>query len=467
MKSRFLPIPTGHMHLGNARTALFNYLVALGHDGCFLLRIEDTDQARSERTLADDLMLDLRWLGIYWQEGPGIEGPHSPYWQSQRQAIYDDYYAKLVSLNAVYPCFCSDADLSLQRKVQQAAGQPPRYNGVCRHLTAEQIEAKKASGLKPTLRFRIPENETVSFTDHVKGVQEFQTKIIGDFIIQRADGSASFLFCNAIDDALMGVNCALRGEDHLSNTPRQILILNALGLSAPHYGHISLILGSDGAPLSKRNGSLSIRELRETGFLPIAVRNYLARLGHYYENNDLLSEAELASLFQFKHLGTAPARFDQEQLMHWQRESVLRLTPEDFWQWCDCKALVPHEQRFAFVEAIQGNVLFPSEAAHWAHIFFSRTPWSAEVYQQLHDNYLVYCQTAHALLLEYHQDYFTASEFKAFIQMLGNCLQVKGKSLYEPLRLAITGETHGPDLGTIASLVPISELCHRFARVIE
>ncbi len=469
MKSRFCPSPTGYMHLGNARTALFNYLAALKHDGCFLLRIEDTDQARSMHELAVALMADLHWLGIYWQEGPNVEGSHGPYWQSKRQAIYDEYYQKLEQLNAVYPCFCTDADLSLQRKVQQAANLPPRYNGTCQHLSAEQIAAKRASGLNPTLRFRVPAKDTVRFDDYVKGVQEFQTAIIGDFIIRRADGTASFLFCNAIDDALMGVNCALRGEDHLSNTPRQLLILQALSLPSPHYGHISLILGADGAPLSKRNGSMSIADLRTMGYLPEAVRNYLSRLGHYYENNALMSAVELAAQFDFSHLGTAPARFDQEQLVHWQREAVLRLNAADFWTWCEasCAAIVPVSQRETFISAIQGNVLFPSEAAAWASIFFTRMTWQDDVVAQLQCEHLAYCQAAHALLLDYHQDYFSESEFKAFIQTLGNCLHIKAKALYHPLRLAITGEAHGPDLATIAKLVPLGEMAQRFARVIE
>lgn len=469
MKSRFCPSPTGYMHLGNARTALFNYLAAQGQDGTFLLRIEDTDQARSQRVLAHELMTDLRWLGINWQEGPVVEGVDGPYWQSERQAIYNTFYSKLEALGAVYPCFCSDIDLALQRKLQQAANQPPRYNGTCRHLSEEQIQAKQAQGLAATLRFRVPDDGLTTFDDLVKGRQEFQNRIIGDFIIRRADGTASFLFCNALDDALMGVDCALRGEDHLSNTPRQLLILQALALTAPRYGHISLITGHDGAPLSKRNGSLGIRELREQGFLPMAVRNYLSRLGHYYENSQLMTEVELASQFRFDHLGTAPARFDYEQLLHWQRESVLRLSPSDFWVWVKdaCEALVPVEQRRRFSDAVQTNVLFPSEAALWANIFFGHTPWSDEVYHTLHDTALSFCQTAHALLMEYHQDYFSEVEFKNFIQTLGNCLQVKGKALYGPLRLVFTGLSHGPDLATIASLLPIREMSHRFARIIE
>lgn len=469
MKTRFCPSPTGHMHLGNARTALFNYLAAFGQDGQFLLRIEDTDQARSERLLADELMHDLRWLGMVWHEGPVVEGPAGPYWQSERQATYDAYYQRLAALDAVYPCFCSDAELAIQRKVQQVSGQPPRYNGVCRHLSAEQIAEKEAQGLQATLRFRVPDEGLTCFEDLVKGPQEFQNKTIGDFIIRRADGSASFLFCNAIDDALMNVTCALRGEDHLSNTPRQLLILRVLGLNAPQYGHISLILGHDGAPLSKRNGSLSVKELREQGYLPVAVRNYLGRLGHYYENNGLLSESELASFFQFKHLGTAPARFDAEHLLHWQKESVLRLSAEDFWVWCleACQNLVPDDKRVDFIRAVQGNVLFPSEVAQWAQVFFGNSPWSEDVHHHLHHTALAYCQTAQALLMEYHQDYFNESEFKAFIQTLGNCLQIKGKALYEPLRLVFTGVNHGPDLATIASLLPIQEMSHRFARIIE
>ncbi len=461
MKTRFAPSPTGHIHLGNARTALFNYLFAQGQEGTFLLRIEDTDKTRSEKRLADELMQDLHWLGIAWQEGPGAEGPHAPYWQSERQEIYDLYYAKLIERNLVYPCFCSDEELVLQRKVQLSRGQPPRYAGICRDFTDAQIQAKYDQELPATLRFRVPENSEVVFEDLVKGRQVFLTQNIGDFIIRRADGTPTFFFCNAIDDALMKVSTIFRGDDHLTNTPRQLLIMHALGLTPPQYGHIALILGNDGAPLSKRNGSLSIAELRERGFLSEAVVNYLARLGHYYEQTCWLSPEELAEFFKISTLGTAPARFDEIQLLHWQREAVMRLTEENFWKWCDeaTQNLVPKKLRTEFYEAIQPNILFPLEVKHWAEILFGQLSFSEEALAGLRQAGKAYFEKAVAL--------WPASDFKAFTHALGDALQVKGKALFEPLRLALTGQTHGPELVQLEKFLGKEKIQQRLQGALE
>lgn len=455
MKTRFCPSPTGHMHIGNARTALFNFLFAKGQEGTFLLRIEDTDQARSDAALADELMQDLKWLDIFWQEGPVVGGSHTPYWQSQRQEIYDLYYEKLVERNVVYPCFCSDEELALQRKIQISRGQPPRYAGTCFGLSTDEIQARLSAGHKPTLRFHVPNDVEIIFEDLVKGRQVFSGQHIGDFIIRRADGSASFMFCNAIDDALMGVTTALRGDDHLTNTPRQILILQALNLPIPQYGHISMILGNDGAPLSKRNGSMSIGDLRRQGFLPEAVVNYLARLGHYYEQNCWLSGSELAQFFETKYLGKAPARFDETQLLHWQKEAVLRLQSEHFWAWVgeDVKALVPEESKQAFYEAIQPNIVFPVEASLWANILFGEMQFSEEVLTSLRAVGKSYFEKAVEL--------WPAVDFKSYTKELGAALNLKGKALFEPLRLALTGQGHGPEFAHLKTLLTDAEIAKR------
>lgn len=259
MKTRFAPSPTGYLTIGNIRTALFCALLAKHENGVFLLRIEDTDKLRSGQEFAEQLEFDLHWLGLDWQEGPQVGGQSEPYFQSQRQAIYDTYFQKLTDQNQVYPCFCSDEELAISRKIQLSSGQPPRYEGTCRNLTQEQINKKLAEGLKPTLRFRVPENQIIEFTDFVRGPQKFLSHEIGDFIIRRGDGSAAFFFCNAIDDSLMEITHVLRGEDHLTNTPRQLMLLQALKLAQPQYGHLALIVGPDGTPLSKRHGSRSIK----------------------------------------------------------------------------------------------------------------------------------------------------------------------------------------------------------------
>ena len=279
MLSRFAPSPTGDLHLGNARTALFNWLLARHAGGGFILRIEDTDAERSREPLTSALMEDLRWLGLDWDAGPDREDAHGPYRQSQRAVQYERYFAALESAGCTYPCYCSALELDMSRRSQLAAGKPPRYAGTCRSLTADQRARRAAQGLRPTLRFRVPDDARIEFDDFVHGPQSFVSGDIGDFVIRRADGTAAFFFCNAVDDADMGVTHVLRGEDHLTNTPRQLMLLDALGLTRPVYGHISLIVARDGSPLSKRHGATSVREYREQGYLPEALINHLFRLG--------------------------------------------------------------------------------------------------------------------------------------------------------------------------------------------
>jgi glutamyl-tRNA synthetase len=450
MKTRFCPSPTGHIHLGNARTALFCYLLAQKDHGKLLLRIEDTDQERSEEVYTQQLMEDLKWLGILWQEGPEVGGEAGPYWQSQRQEIYDQYYRKLEALNLVYPCFCTQQQLAISRKIQLSQGKPPRYAGTCYTLSAEERAAKIAEGIQPTLRFRIPNQQYVKFVDLVKGEQCFNTNDIGDFVIRRADGTAPFLFCNAIDDAAMDVTHVLRGEDHLANTPRQILILNALNLPVPNYGHISLILNPQGGPLSKREGSRSIKELRETGFLSLGITNYLARLGHYYKDNHFLALPELAQQFNCDNLGKAPARFDQDQLLYWQHEAVAHTSVADLWQWAgvEAQALVPQSLHELFMTTIKANVTFPADLLHWAKVLFADSlQFNDEAKQILSATDKAFFTTTIAAIDEFGCDY------EKICEKLKLTLNVKGKALFQPLRLALTAEMHGPELKNILQLL--------------
>ncbi len=450
-KTRFAPSPTGYIHLGNVRTALFSALVAARDQGVFLLRIEDTDLARSSDEYTDALKADLRWLGMQWHEGPDAGGAAGPYHQSQRSNVYDQYYRALEQGGLAYPCFCSEQQLSVSRKAMLAAGKPPRYAGTCAKLTAEQVNAKLRDGLKPTLRFRVPNASTVKFDDVVRGEQAFASGDIGDFIVRRADGTPAFFFCNAIDDALMGVTHVLRGEDHLTNTPRQILILQALGLRVPAYGHISMIVGADGAPLSKRTGSQSVRELRAGGYFPLAVVNYLARLGHVYESNAYMTYAELAAAFDVKRLGRSPARHDANQLVHWQREAVARASVDELWTWIgdDARALVPLERKIDFVETVRPNVSFPADALHWARVIYG---------EALHFDHDAQTVVAHA-----GREFFTAAvaaydahprDFKALSEHVKAATGAKGKHLYHPLRVALTGAAHGPEMARILELLP-------------
>lgn len=442
-KTRFAPSPTGLLHLGNIRTALFNYLLARQAPGTFLLRLEDTDAMRGHEKYAQTLEQDLRWLGLGWNEGPGVGGPHVPYAQSERGAIYKEYFTALETRGLAYPCFCSEHELAIARKTALAAGRPPRYGGKCRMLSAQDIQARFAAGQPATLRFRVEEGKTVEFEDKVRGRQTFHTDDIGDYVIRRSDGTPAFFFCNAIDDAVMGVTLAVRGEDHLTNTPRQILLLKALGLTVPEYAHIALVVGADGAPLSKRTGSKSVEELRSAGYLPSAINNYLARLGHTYDANAFMDMEALAKNFSLSRLGRAPARYDEAQLMHWQREAVLHLPSTALREWMGeaVNALVPSASFADFVEAVRGNISFPADALRWAQIVFT--------------DKLVLSSSARTAVTAAGPDFFEAArraleqhgtDFKAVGEQIKRDSSISGKSLFQPLRAALTGELDGPEM---------------------
>jgi glutamyl-tRNA synthetase len=447
IKTRFAPSPTGFLHLGNVRTALFSWLLARHTGGVFLLRIEDTDLSRSTDEAAQAIFEDLRWLGLQWDEGPEAGGTAGPYRQSERTTIYENYYAKLQKLGLAYPCFCSPAELAVSRKVQLASGRPPRYPGTCAHLSERDVAARIERGIQPTLRFRVADGRTIKFDDLVRGSQRFLTDDIGDFIIRRADGSAAFFFTNAVDDALMGVTDVLRGEDHLSNTPRQILLLEALGLPVPRYGHISLIVGEDGGPLSKRQGSLGVRDLRERGYLPLAVNNALARLGHYYEDSVLMTFEELAKGFSVAQLGRAPARFDPAQLDHWQKLAVCSLNTHEFAEWMGegSRGWVPASSLEGFVAAIRANVTMPEEARTWARIVYADPlEITGPATQCLEKTPPHFFEQA----LEVSQN-----DYPTFIAKLKELVPERGKRLFEPLRAALTGRLDGPELASLFVLM--------------
>ncbi|HWN46209.1 MAG TPA: glutamate--tRNA ligase [Steroidobacteraceae bacterium] len=374
--TRFAPSPTGELHLGNARTALFSWLFARHHGGRFVLRIEDTDTERSKEPFTAALMEDLQWMGLQWDCGPGRAQPGEEYHQSRRGSVYARHSATLDARDLTYPCYCTPLELDLSRKAQLAAGRPPRYAGTCRELSPEARVRKSAQGISPTTRFRVPTGRRVEFNDMVHGAQSFATDDIGDFILRRADGSAAFFFSNAIDDAEMGITHVLRGEDHLTNTPRQLLVLEALELRAPTYGHLSLLVGADGSPLSKRHGATSVREFRERGYLPAALANHLFRLGHSSSENGVLQFDAMARAFTVKHLGRAPARFEESQLNVWQREVAHHMPLEESERWlaAETPPEIDAERRRAFIAAIRPNVLLPADVARWREVVFGAAP---------------------------------------------------------------------------------------------
>jgi glutamyl-tRNA synthetase len=444
--TRFAPSPSGELHLGNARTALFNFLLARSRGGRYLLRIEDTDAARTRESFLEGLYTDLRWLGLHWEEGPDCGGPHGPYRQSERGHLYQGYFQRLEHDQHAYPCFCTPRELELARRTQLAAGRPPRYPGTCRELSAAERAERQAQGRPASLRFRVVPGQRLEFRDLVHGEQDFRTEDIGDFIIRREDGTAAFFFCNAVDDALMQVSHVLRGEDHLSNTPRQRLVLQALGLPAPEYGHVSLLRGADGTPLSKRLGAMSLRTLREQGYAPLAVCNYLFRLGHSTPLHGSLEFEPMAAAFELPHLQRAPAQFDPAQLHHWQREWVHGLSPAAARVWL--APLLPpgmdEAAADAFIDAVLPNVVLPEDALLWQQIVFGEA--------------LSYEEPALAAARAAGPAFFSAAAAavreRADLGALRGATGARGAAFFMPLRAALTGRLHGPELAPLLAAMP-------------
>lgn len=453
--TRFAPSPTGLLHIGNARTALFSWLAARRLDGRFLLRIEDTDVERAVAGAADAVLEDLRWLGLDWDD--------AVVHQSARGARHAELLGALERAGHAYPCYCTETELAVARRTALAAGKPPRYAGTCARLSAAEAGARRAAGDPATLRFRIRERGEVAFVDLVHGPHGENADAIGDFVIRRSDGVPTFLFSNAVDDAEMGVTHVLRGDDHLSNTPRQLLLLQALAElgaiagRAPTYGHLPLVLGDAGKPLSKRDGASSIAGLRAAGWLSLAVVNHLSRLGHSGYPEALLPHDQLARGFDLAHLGRSPARFDLVQLEHWQRLAVAALDGATFAAWCGIDRLpVPAADRAAFVAAVRGNVMLPADARNWAEALYGTATPAADAAPVLAE-----CRGAFFLAAKAALD-SSGADYAAFTKALGAATGRKGRALHSPVRAAVTGRLDGPELAALFPLLGRERLAARF-----
>lgn len=465
MKVRFAPSPTGHLHVGNARTALFNWLAARGQDGTFVLRVEDTDMERSTRASEAAILDDLRWLGLTWDEGVEAAGSDGPYRQSERLDIYRTHTARLLDEGRAYYCFCTAEALEAERQAQLAAGRPPRYAGTCRAIDAGDATRRVTAGESAVVRLKIPANREVSFDDLVRGVVTFHTDVIGDPVLVRSDGIPAYNYAVVIDDALMQITHVIRGEDHISNTPRQVLLYEAFGWTPPRFAHLSLVLGPDHAPLSKRHGATSVAEFRAKGYLPEALVNYLALIG-WSPGEELLPADELARRFRLEDVSHSAGVFDEDKLAWVNRHYLKALEPA---------RLVDEALPFLRAAGLVGAEV-TAEARAWLSEALPSAAASVDRLNQLPDRLRTVfdfdaarvwadarlagelCEAREVVLaladeLGDGPPMLDREAFRAMAARLRERTGRKGKALFHPIRVVLTGMADGPELDVIVPAI--------------
>jgi nondiscriminating glutamyl-tRNA synthetase len=470
---RFAPSPTGDLHVGNARTALFNWLFARHSGGRFVLRIEDTDRERTFPEFEKGIISDLKWLGIDWDEGPEKGGAFGPYNQFARLDVYESYLRKLIAGGRVYKCYCTEQELALERQTLLSRGLMPRYMGKCRELTEGQRRELEDSGLRPSYRFRVGEG-VIEFDDVIRGSMKFNCEAVGDFIIVRSSGIPAYNFAVVIDDHLMEISHVIRGEDHLSNTAVQLMIYKALGFEPPGFAHHSLILAKDRSKLSKRHGSVSVRDFRQKGILPEAMVNYLALLGSSFsEAKEILSGEEMVTEFSLDRAGKSGAIFDEDKL-EWVNEHYIRkLSPEELLEKTDPflkadgyeTAKVDRNWLISVLNSVQGELKKLSDAGPAAGIYFDdRFSVSEEARGVLENEN---ARDVLAALSDVLQADRAAVSYGEVVKAVRERTGRKGKDLFMPIRAAITGRTRGPELEKIFSLLGRDSLLKRIKCSLE
>jgi len=471
---RFAPSPTGYLHLGNARTALFNYLFSRHENATFILRIEDTDLERSKKGYEEMLIEDLKWMGIGWDEGPDVGGPHSPYRQSERLEIYMKYVGKLLKSGDAYYCYCTEEELEKEREKAIAEGRPYRYSGKCRNLTPEERAFYEGKGIKPVVRFKVPD-KTVVFEDIIRGHVEIDTKEFGDFVIVRQDGMPVYNFVVVIDDALMGITHVIRGEDHLSNTPKQIVIYEALGFAIPQFAHLPIILGEDRTKLSKRHGAVSVRALKDDGFISEAVFNYLSLLGwHPKEEKEILSKEEIIKQFKIEDVNKSPAIFDRTKL-RWMNGVYIReiLDLDDL-----TKRAIPFFEGFGYkadyefykkvMSAIRDSIETLMEIKERAKVFFvDEFPYTEEIVNEVKSDENVYKVVEIFYNKIKNLSAITKEDFKNITKEIQKEYGYKGRALFHPIRIALTGEPSGVGLDLLVEVIGVERVKFRLERFLE
>ncbi len=465
VRVRFAPSPTGRLHLGSARTALFNWLFARGQGGAMVLRVEDTDPERSVRALEDSILQDLRWLGLDWDEGPDVGGPHGPYRQSERGKVYREHARRLLEAGKAYPCYCTPEELEESKRRALERGHTPLYEGTCRELSQRERRLREEEGRRPALRFRVPGGE-VAFQDLLRGRVRFPPGTLGDFIIMRSDGSAGFNFSVVVDDAAMGITHVIRGEDHLSNTARHVMLFDALACEVPVYLHHSLLMGTDGAKMSKRHGATGVGEYREMGYLAQALTNYLALLSWSPpEGREVLDAGELLRLFDIGGLSSSPAVFDRQRL-DWLNGKHLRALPGDRLA-AEAAPFAPawagHPHFALMVESVLDNLVTLGELPSYLEAYAAPPPPDERAAAWLRGEAAaeVVAWAAEALQGFPLQSVEDADGVIAGIKGHYADRGLKPKEVFMPLRVALTGRDRGPGLQYILAVLGREECLRR------
>ncbi|MCY7799630.1 glutamate--tRNA ligase [Bacillus haynesii] len=481
VRVRYAPSPTGHLHIGNARTALFNYLFARSQGGKFIIRIEDTDRKRNIEGGEQSQLNYLKWLGIDWDESVDVGGEYGPYRQSERNDIYKTYYEELLEKGLAYKCYCTEEELEKEREEQAARGEMPRYSGKCRNLTKEEQEKLEAEGRQPSIRFKVPQGEVISFNDIVKGEISFETDGIGDFVIVKKDGTPTYNFAVAVDDYLMKMTHVLRGEDHISNTPKQIMIYNALGWDIPAFGHMTLIVNENRKKLSKRDESIIqfIEQYEELGYLPEALFNFITLLGWSpVGEEELFTKEQFIEIFDVNRLSKSPAVFDTHKLKWVNNQYVKKLDLDQV-----IELTVPHLQKAGkvseelsgseqewvrkLISLYQEQLSYGAEIVELTELFFKDDiQYNREARTVLEEEQVPEVLRVFAEKLE-QLDSFTADEIKASIKAVQKETGHKGKKLFMPIRVATTGQTHGPELPQSIELLGKDTVLKRLNNIIQ
>lgn len=477
VRVRFAPSPTGNLHIGGARTALFNYLFARAKGGQFVLRLEDTDFERRIEGAEEGILESLRWLGLDWDEGPDIGGPAGPYRQSERLELYRREAEKLLASGQAYPCYCTPEELAAEREEARRAGRAPRYSGRCRSLAPEERAAKKAAGIKPALRLKVPQDGQTVVEDLIRGRVVFENATLDDFIIMKSNGVPTYNFACAVDDVLMGITHVIRAEEHLSNTPKQILVYRALGYPVPAFAHVPMILAPDRSKLSKRHGATGVEEFRSQGYLPEALFNYLALLGWSPgDEREILSREEIIREFSLEAVSKHAAIYDLQKLTWLNSQYINRVSIDRLLELAlpfmrnaglVGETLTAREEAYVrkVLEAVRSRARTLVELTDMVTYFFrdefSYDPQGVKKF---------FTTPGVADLLRKGKEVlagvepFGVAETEAAYRRLIEQEGISGGALIHPTRLALTGRTVGPGLFDVIALLGKERCLKRLER---